>query len=517
MLLPLACAAFAAELVLPPISSIPATVLSAPPSEIEAGAFSERQASSRATLVTELEAVALWSSKNRAYLERDKTYELILEFEESNKAARSALKYIRDSKTKEWIRPRPYRQPKNAAPEAAIESAAKRQTVLEAHVERMVSAVEACATMLETGIKNKALGALLPYAPDNEHLRMSLGQVRFSVGGGSDRWVSKDSAATLKRRAELASWRASARAMVPELKTTDLQTEEASLGDTLSWTYALQSGSLRLLSTGNESEARNLLTDMQVMRAYMPKVLGGQYGPVEDANIYLLPTSGSSTDFRDKFPFVSQANRSAWGGQVGTFLGTTPHCAIYASSPDLRRDITLRLATSLYLVRNYGIRAHKRGWVVEGFGLYLVHQIAGTRLSFTRGSDPKEAPRSGSKSRRNANNPLGSPDADWLANALASIQSGELPKLAFVLGKSAEAMTPNDAVVANALAAYLIEALGPEVTEQVLTRIGGQWKDGKQIKAGEASALVLEDVFGLPLKEIYPTIARWVTEISSNE
>lgn len=464
-----------------------------------------------AAAVADAEELAKWCQKNKAFLERDRAYELIIGFDPDHKAARKALGYSFDKKTEEWIRKREYREPRNTKKSAALEAVGLREELLDKHVGRMLAAIESNADAIDPATKKTDLKALLAEWPDDERIRLQLGQVRLSVDGEPDRWVSPLAAKTLSARAELKELRATLRAAEVAAEPTQLREDEKDLGSGLEWKAMLQAGPLRLLSTGDSSRATTVLSDLQLLWAYMPKVLGGTTGVTDGATSYLLASGEAADTFRQGCSLVSDDNRSFWDQNIGTFLGQTVHTALYSRTAQARRDMALRLPVTLYLFQNYGIRSD-RGWIVEGFGLLLVHQIAGTRLSYSRHTAVGEDVSQGSDDR-DFQDRIKRRDADWLELSRESIKGGDAPNLSFVLGKNSGAMTSRDLIMANALAAFLIEAKGPEVTESVLRRIGGEWKAGQQVVPGEASAKVLEDVFGVPLPKIYEVLEEWLTEI----
>lgn len=463
-----------------------------------------------AAAVADAEGLAEWCQKNKAFLERDRAYELILSFQPDHKDARKALGYSKDKKTGEWIRKREYREPRNPKASSALEAVELRGTLLSAHVERMLAAIEANADSIDPSTKRDDLKALLAEWPDDDRIRLALGQVRLSVDGKPDRWVSPLAARTLSARAEMRELRESLRASLPAPEPTELLDYEKDLGGDLEWKAALEAGPLRLLSTGSKDVAANVLGDLQLMWAYLPKALGGTTGATDGATSYLLASGGAADAFRDKCTLVGDDNKAFWDQNIGTFLGQTVHTALYSRTAQARRDMALRLPVTLYLYQNYGIRSD-RGWVVEGFGLMLVHQIAGTRLSYSRhkaGDDMSQG-----TDERDFQDRIKRGDADWLELGRQTMKEGKAPNLSFVLGKNSGAMTSRDLVMANALAAFLIEAKGPEVVDSVLRRIGGQWENGKRVVEGESSVKVLEDVFEAPLPKIYEVLEEWLTEI----
>ena len=81
-------------------------------------------------LTWKLENLAEPCQKAKAFLQRNRVYELILEYDPEHKTARKFLGYKFDRKTKEWVMPRKPRQPKDAKPEAVATANAERVRIL---------------------------------------------------------------------------------------------------------------------------------------------------------------------------------------------------------------------------------------------------------------------------------------------------------------------------------------------------------------------------------------------------
>ena len=157
-----------------------------------------------------------------------------------------------------------------------------------------------------------------------------------------------------------------------------------------------------------------------------------------------------------------------------------------------------RQVCAYLMATRWGIST-EQGWVFEGFGLYLVYQLLGTRLTqFVQ----EDRYRDGSEE---FNERIYGAGAKWLPEARAVMEGPEPPKLPFVLGADVNRMTQRDMLVAYALAAYLLEAR-PDQVDPILTAIG----------RGENPVETLEKRLQLDLPGIERRVRRWLAEMGDS-
>lgn len=484
----------AATIADPATASIPAT------SYADGGAYEEAKAEAGLAFAADLEELAKWCQKNKAYRERDQIYELLLTVQPDHKDARKTLGYTFDRKAEEWVRKREYRQPKRSKPSVTLEAVDKRKQVIEGDVERRIAVLEKHGESLDPATKRAEVRAMLEYAPDHEGLHALIGNVRVPVEGGVDLWVGATAANAILRGRELKTAREKGLTSAGPAEYDEPESQETGLG--FVWAHTLRNERMRVLSTGERSEAEQLLSHVSMVWDYLPMVLGGSLEPREDDAIYVLTEDDAAAKFRDNFALVSDDNREYWDVVRGTFLGSTTRMCLVGGGEPARLDMAMRQTIGLYLWRVYGVSG-KRGWLTEGIGLYLVHQAVGTRLSMTLNESEYE------REDKDYAASLTRDNEDWLALAASMIEKDEAPNLSFVVGKNVGTMTPRDLILSFALAAYLIEGQGVDKTAEILRRVGGDPANGVE---GEASAAVLSDVLGLTLPEITPQLLRWLRE-----
>ena len=491
----------------PVLASLPALTLTAaaPLQEPDARNYNFAKQAAGETLANAMEELAVWCQKNKAYLERNRAYEVLIEYRPDHKLARKLLGYRFDRGSKKWNRRSNYKAPRNSNPPAALEALEKRELIFAAYTDKLIAAIEANIDSLPKKIRMRDLKPLLVERPDDERVHLLMGQVKLSVDGKPDQWVRPTTKLAIERRKSLREFRRDERRAAPAPRSTELQAEESDLG--FNWNVRLDNGTVRVLSSGGSSEAERALRDMHMLWLYMPKVMGGKLKASEGATLYLLTNPMAKDKFGLECSLLNQINRDAWSKMIGTFLGASVSMALYDPNEPARLDMACRLTISLYLWQEYGISA-ERGWVTEGFGLYLVNQLQGTRLSFTLNSDEYN-----DTGERDYDSRIKQPDSDWLELARRMLRDKKAPHLSFVLGKDVGSLVPRDLLIANALAAYLVEAHGPEAVERILRRIGGTWVDGELVKAKDSAAKALEDELEVRLPEIYGLLEDWLTEM----
>jgi len=150
----------------------------------------EVRARANAEIVAELEELANFCQKSRAYLERDRAYECLLVLVPDHKKARKTLGWAWDRKAGEWARRRKYRPPENNKPEPAREARERRDALLAGHRDRMLALLRDTegVTLAQ---REAEIALLLRVNPDDPVLRDLNGEVKEVDGSGNERWVRK--------------------------------------------------------------------------------------------------------------------------------------------------------------------------------------------------------------------------------------------------------------------------------------------------------------------------------------
>jgi hypothetical protein len=456
--------------------------------------FATAKAKVVATLVGELAELAEWCQKNRAYLERDRVYEALLEFDGDHAEARKTLGYRYDKKQEEWVRPRPYKTPKNAKPEAALEALEKRGELLLGHRERML-ALLAAHKELDPQAREAEIDEMLAASPDDPQLRALKGEVQVEDEGGKQRWVPVEVRAAMERRKALAQRKRELFEAAPKGAPAIPDEAERELG--VEWTHVLGTDRVRVYGNVEEAEVADALQATHAAWDWLPPVLGGDTGPPPDYRIYLVEGEGKRKAFIDAYPELTAQDRLALPQTSSSWLASHARLGCWGDSRDQRVDSATRQTVSSYMFRTYGITG-KHGWIEQGWGLYLTQKLVGTRLSFA--VRPSDYSTTGRPDWASA---IHDDDANFLVLARQMLKADRGPNLAFVFGKDVNEMTTEDMLFSFAIAAYLVEGQAPETLHTIIRRVG----------KGDNPATVLEDALGYDLTALQARLLAWLTEM----
>ncbi|HIG86031.1 MAG TPA: hypothetical protein EYQ25_03220 [Planctomycetes bacterium] len=453
-----------------------------------------RLAELKRRIAWELENLALECQKAKAFVERNATYELLLAFAPEHATARKTLGHKKDRKTGEWSPPSRPRRAKAAEEEIAAPLATKRAELLTAHIDAVLLLLD--SQELAPIALRRQEEALLALAPDHVVLHGRLGEVLH--GEGSDKvWMLAESVRALAAFKTNTKLRDRFEATVPELtegSQTDLE-KDGALG--VPFTRVLKTNRVRCVSALSEKETQKIGKLAHATYTYMDSLLVCDQ-KLNPGTLYLFEGKKATAEFIQLYPDLEPARRKMMKDLLCSYLS---HDAANSSSKEKneRLDGALRMTIARHLAWTTGTYG-KHGWIAEGVGIYVTHQMCGTRLIFTRDATEGSAASQGA-------DPLDRmkrPKADWLALARTTMESKKSPKLGFTLGRDVNKLTREDVLVSSALASYLLEGCEPGVAMRIFKRIG----HGKL-----GSAQVLEEELGLNPPALKRRLIRWLKEI----
>lgn len=440
------------------------------------------------TLVEELEDVAKWCKRKRLYLERDRIFEKILEFDTDHADAREALNYKQRSDGS-WYRAKPYRAPRNYDESKVPEAEAKRAEAVRGYRDEILRLLDKHEDSLSSATRNAELQKLLVLDPKDEEVHKRLGRV--SVGGGED-FVMPESKAALEQRARIRELVVRSLDAAPEPQKFEPDEWEDELG--VKWRSCVKTSRIRILCTGDAEEATKAARVVHACSDYFNGMFDADVRHPLGFRMYVLSRDGEQNRFLARHPSVTDADRKRYERLSGAWVNS--NLVEWADAQETRLDGMVRQTLGTFFNHYYGVTA-KQGWIWEGFGMYLTYQLVGTRLTyFVRQSEYVEGGRSLRERLQRSN-------ANWLGEARRLLKGEVPPQLAFLLGRDVNAMTQEDAVVAYALAAFLIEG-NPEVAAEVVSRVGG----------GETPGVVLEEALGYDLPALQKRLLAWLEEVS---
>lgn len=439
---------------------------------------------SRARAVNELVGLAEEARRGRAYAAQHAALERVLVLDPEQEEARERLGYRRN-RAGEWERKR-YRAPRDWDEEEALRARERTGELLDEHRSRVLSALEGASEAL---VRDE-LVRLLELFPEDAQLLERLGP---DVAPIPEEWVLEESRRTPGSRARLRRLLEEAYAGLAPLERTQAEGRERDLA--IRWRGGVRGEGVSVFSSLSVMEAERTALAVGASRRFVSAVFGRELNLPAGMRVLLLGRPGNRDGLLSRHPEIDAEERALLrqldGGWIAPGL-----LADWSSSSVKRTDGTVRQAVSSMLVTGFGLEP-RSGWAWEGFGLYLTHALVGTRLTFfvqrtDYGADPDADQRS-----------LSDLPEDWLREARLMLEGENPPSLSFLLGRELNDMRANDALLAHALAAYLLEGR-PDSAAAILDGLGAE----------RAPDELFVEVLGLSLPELAERLRAWLSEVA---
>ena len=461
-------------------------------------AFDDAKRAAENTYMAGLEELADWCHGEKAYRSRDKAYMAVLLVDPEHKKARKFLKYTFDRKAKEWIRKRPYKEPKKGKPEIIKEARARRTALDSAYVEAQLAVIESFEGKISPKRQRGELETLMAAAPDHPRVRELLGYVGVKKGDKIV-WMTKAAKETSERRDAIIAALDEARDAVPDVEDVDLLSPEDELA--VEWTVQLGNDRVRVIGDVDEDEAEQAADMGYLAYDFLPFMVGGTQQAPPEFTYYLLAGESSRDDFLSSYPGLSDASRELFPTlRSGWMPGGVWRVGCWAEEAYQRLDVALKQTTAFYVRDQYNIRT-ERGWLSEGIGLYINQLVLGTRDTFSITITEYDDPSSKQKDRTWA-------EEDWLEVAASILEDARPNRLAKTLGLRSNQLTPDDVVLSYALVKYLREGYGRDALASLCRKIG---------KEEISSVIALEKFFGARIPEIQKKLLGWIQEVGGND
>ncbi len=455
----------------------------------ETYALAKEQA--RSELLSELENVAAFCQKTRAYLERDRTYELILTFDQNHAKARKSLKYRLERKTNKWIQGK-YTQPKAAVEETRQAAEQLREEKIRAYCDTVQRLIESHTKSLGRRRGETELIALLQLDPENPSIREYRGDIRVDVDGRVH-WMMKE---TVQAREQRPRMRQLYKHLVGESNfvEAEIHESEASLG--FEWTARCSTGFVTVLGTTTQEEVEDVARKLHAAWEWLPTFLGGAEPPHDGLRVYLVDDDAKSSLLIENYPGLSAAFRAQMRMVESAWMGDDSRFGCWGANAAGRLDMTMRQTISLYFSRGYGTTT-RHGWIDQSLGMYLTHRLVGTRLSFSVQQDERS-----SSGPADIAMQIYEPEADYNTLARSVLKEKDAQAIAVALGKDVNAMGASDLLLTYALSGYLLESYGRLRLASTFARCGGD----------ESSTQIIESELGMGLAELRLRLLRWLGE-----
>ncbi len=401
----------------------------------------------RVDLRAKLHAVADYCTSAKLFGARYDVYELILSIWPDDATARKSNGYAREDAS--WS-PSGRKRPHNLKA-AGIPSLRAMQTEVALwYMGRIADAVSGMAPGDAAAWKGRALDEAVRLAPADEALRARNGEVR---GRGPDRkrgWLLVETVRSRKRRPALAKRAAKALKAVPRPKRVEPRARDQH--STVTWKVSLATGRGRILGLPDAKEAAQTLVNAEATFPVFEEAFGiASPGPAH-YTVYDFDMISKGNVFMAGRPGVSESWLKFVTPLIACWMPKTDAVIVKAPRPETRLEAAPRQVMSAQIGAAFGIRS-KQGWAAEGFALYLVWNITGTRLiNAVRQSKYGEKKEQVDLAKR-----MHADDTDWVAEARTLVEGRFAPDLRLLLGKTVNTLTPEDVLYSYVFAMYLIE------------------------------------------------------------
>jgi len=448
--------------------------------------FAEQREELDAQLVPALAQLAEDCREVRLYGESDRLCQQILVLDPEHAGARRALRYHKVSSDR-WVQARGYRMRKNRSRRNLDPYRERIDAELQGYRNSIFILIDRHRDELALAGVEVELGRLLELMPQDEVLRGAQGEVL--VHG---EWLLAESFTARKHRAAFPSLANACLSQAPEPDQGVVRPEEEGLG--VFWNAARRTPAVRVLGTTGDGEAQLTARVTHAVGDYFRNVFAVERSHREDYTIFVLDHADGLA-LLQRWPNLTAETRRGLSAAVGGWLGSPNRLAEWSPNPDRRLDGAARQTLGTLLMDAFGIDG-RSGWAWEGVGLYMTHDLVGTRLTWffdTSGYQPQTS--TGLWTR------LQDPTVDWFDEAGRLLGGENPPRLAYLLGREINSMREEDVLHAYVLAAYLLEG-HPRRAPRILRRIG----------AGEHPIAVFEDELGRTLPTIEKRLKRWLNE-----
>jgi hypothetical protein len=450
------------------------------------GSFAGSRAELGSALIPELEVLAIESRKVRLYGECDRLYGLILELDPQHRDARRTLRFHK-LRGDRWVQARGYRPRRNRNESKLDEYRSRIEKELESYRNSLLILIETYRDSLGLRGFEEEMEWLLSLNPDDVVVRGVVGEVLVE-----GKWLLEESVIARRHRRSFPSLAGACLTRAPEPEEGEVRSEEKALS--IPWNAAKKTEAVRIIGTTGTQEASHTARVTHAVGDFFRYVFAVDQQARDDYTVYLL-TQGQAMQLVEQWPGLRDSTRAGLRSAVGGWLDAPNRLAEWSPNPNRRLDGAARQTLGTLLMDTFGVDG-RCGWAWEGVGMYMVHDLLGTRLTWffdTEGYQPSSSTGLWMK--------LQDPSLDWFAEAAKLLEGENPPRLAYLLGRGVNSMREMDVLYAYVLAAYLMEG-HPDKTPTILRRVG----------SGEHPVKVFEEELGYTVPTIENRLKRWLRE-----
>ena len=455
--------------------------------------FETARAKLEASFVPKWMVFAKDANKKKAFATRNRCYQAILSIDSEHVAARLGLKYKRVDG--EWIQSGSKRQPKDAKSNSIKKLSATIDASFVEYRDGVLALIESRAEELGPVAVVTAQKRLLSLDPNSTFIHGLLGETKFR-----DQWMLTETASAIERREAL---RNNAKAHFDALSIPARAKPdgfEVELG--IDWTAGFATDRVRVFGTAEVDEIEQILRAAHAMDELVFEACGRRVGLDLNFTLYSFANADDVGRLFDHLPMVRNNSSAAITDATGGWLGIDSRFGNWSLDRPRRVDGSIRGVVSQYMKNGFRINL-RHGWASEGFGLYLVEAMVGTRLTWFKkeGRYVEEGAVAGKEEFS-----LESQELNWMVEGREMLLAPDAPHLGALIGRPVGTMSARDLLHAYLLASYLIEGR-PDEVPVLLDAIGNGGNPTKSF----------ERVLGEALPNIETRLLRWVVEVSQYE
>jgi len=401
----------------------------------------------RADLRSQLHAIADYCTSAKLFASRYDVYELILSIWPDDAAARKSNGYTKEDTA--WSATG-RKRPRNLKAAGLPALKAMQAEVADGYLERIADAVSTLAPGDAAAWKGRALREAVQLAPAYEDLRKRNGEVRGKGADGKTTWILVETARSRQRRPALAKRAAKALKAVPRPKKVEPRARDQH--STVTWRVSLATGRGRILGLPDKEEVAQSLVNAEATFPVFEEAFGIPSPGPGHYTIYDFDMISKGNVFMAGRPGVSETWLKFVTPLIACWMPKTDAVIVKAPRAETRLEAAPRQVVSAQIGAAFGIKG-KQGWAAEGFALYLVWNLTGTRLiNAVRQSKYGEKPEQVDLAKR-----LHASETDWVAEARKLVEGRFTPDLRLLVGKTVNTLTPEDVLYSYVFAMYLLE------------------------------------------------------------
>ena len=480
---------------LPALVAGPETGRPAPAQDVEP-ARAEGLARAEAGLVSELEGLVPFCTRQRLFASREALCRLILTLDAESVVAHEGLLHELD-RDGVWQPPKKRSPVKDYKQSRVPEYLRRRAEAARAYVDETVRLCAPPEGRREcpTGACDAALDRALELAPDHPDLRALLGeQPDGEAPDGGVRWVLEETARGRDRRTELEALVASALGAAPAPEPLELLPNAAGTG--VAFGVSIGTPLARVASTGPADEAERLARVLHATILVFREVFGVETELDPTFTVFVLTSDEDRASFVGGWPRWGPEGVEATAAFVGAGVPYTQHAARWDEDPVNRLDGAVRHTLCELFRAEFGLST-RHAWAWEGLGIYLTRALVGTRRTFygtVEGLDPE--------ARKLVSLLVNADEVNWMNEAYQRIMTHQGTPPAELFAKSVDELDVYDLLAVYAFGAYLLEG-HPE-------RVCGLLRAASAEDAEVAQ--VFDAALGRPLEGTWDRFGRWMGE-----